>query len=410
MCHMNQRKRESILVILGAGASWPIAPTTEELTQKLAEWEYSWSPGVKPFGSFAVPSGGQKPNFEDFIGALDEIRMRYSAKDSASYDLSLALVEQWHPLNDPVIPLAGAQELNRQAFTELTLLPHEARVQVLSEIKKRIDTWTMDVLREAPINRLLRHLSEQFQCAVISLNYDPILDYSGLQLHHGFTDKDPTDTSYQLFNPRWEVTATGQPLSDNETLFIPLHGSVHFGMRPKDAPPLLGIADPVWYEDINTAANTWSPASQGITRNDDVDILMVSGRHKAQTLMALPYAAYMAIFRRLTLTRNKWLIIGYGGQDYHVNAVLKQAILSQVVAGRQPSMVLVDKKDNRKSLNDLVRRIGLFDHVIQLRAPQYDHGSWFPVIDGCAHIGWANADGVASAAENVNTLVDYLKY
>lgn len=311
---------------------------------KYGEWEYPGSRGIRPFGSFVAPSANKTPNFEDFIGAFDEIRMRYLTKQSSFYDLSLALVEQWHPLNDPVIPLADAQGLNHHALAELTLLPHEARVQVLSEIKERMDTLTTDALRNPPINRLLRQLNEQFQCAVVSLNYDPLLDYSGLQLHHGFTDNEPTGTPYHLFNPHWEVTATEQPLSDNEILFIPLHGSVHFGKRAPGSSSLLRIVDPVWYGDIHTAANTWSPASHGITRNDDVDILMVSGRHKVQTLVALPYAAYLAVFRRLMLTRNKWLIIGYGGQDYHVNAVLKQAIFHRLWRESPPAWYWWTKK------------------------------------------------------------------
>jgi hypothetical protein len=241
---MTQQKREPILIILGAGASWPLAPSTGELTRKLAEWEHPWLPSVRPFGSFVTPLAGQEPNFEDFIGALDEIRTRYSAKQSSFYDLSLSLVQQWHPLSDPVIPLTGAEGLNQHASTELTLLSHEARVHVLTAIQERMGTLTMGVLQDAPINRLLRRLSEQFQCAVISLNYDPILEYSGLQLHHGFTDKESTDTPYQLFNPHWEVAAAEQPLSGDEILFIPLHGSVHFGRRPKGAPPILGGGRP----------------------------------------------------------------------------------------------------------------------------------------------------------------------
>ncbi len=407
---MTQQEREPILVILGAGASWPLAPSTGELTRKLAEWEHPWSPGVRPFGSFTTPSVGEKPNFEDFIGALDEIRTRFTAKQSSFYDLSLSLVEHWHPLSDPVIPLTGAEGLNQHASAELTLLPHEARVQVLTAINERIGTLTTDVLQDAPINRLLRRLSKQFQCAVISLNYDPILDYSGLRIHHGFTDKEATDTPYQLFNPRWEVTAAEQPLTGDEILCIPLHGSVHFGRRPKGAPPILGVADPVWYGDVNEAANTWSRAPQGFTRDDDVDVLMVSGRRKVQTLVGLPYAAYMAIFRHLALTRSKWLIIGYGGRDYHVNAILKQAIVAHLTVTGPTNIVIVDKQDNRESLNATVQRMGHFDHVVQLSPPQFDQGSWIPVIDGNAPVGWANADGVASAAENVNSLIDYLNY
>lgn len=138
-----------------------------------------WSLGVRPFGSFTTPSVGEKPNLEDFIGALDGIRTRFVAKQISFYDLSLMLVEQWHPLNDSVIQLAGAEGLNQNAFAELTLLPHEpheTRIRVLTAINERIGILTTDALRDAPINHLLRYLGEvAFQVPLVVFDGEHII-------------------------------------------------------------------------------------------------------------------------------------------------------------------------------------------------------------------------------------------
>jgi hypothetical protein len=55
---------------------------------------------------------------------------------------------------------------------------------------------------------------------------------------------------------------------------------------------------------------------------------MITGFRKPEATIWEPYGTYQAAFRYFASTIRNWLIVGYGGGDSHVNAVLQSAVLN----------------------------------------------------------------------------------
>ncbi len=188
--------REPLLVLLGAGASQGIAPSTGELTTILKSWHAPDIVAPDPlFGSVRDTERALQPNFEDLIATLDEIRVRYQvAHGYPLYDLSYCIIDQWHPMSTVPIPHLTPQgpspDDDSRFDSELILLSHEARIVILETVLNRVLSRPRQIFETAPINQLFWLLSQSFSCTIASLlNYDSVLDYTGLTLHHGFGRK-----------------------------------------------------------------------------------------------------------------------------------------------------------------------------------------------------------------------------
>jgi hypothetical protein len=136
-----------------------------------------------------------------------------------------------------------------------------------------------------------------------------------------------------------------------QDLNIQLHGSVHFGM---EAGNLDGVTRLRRYDDIQEARRSWG-ISTGPSRAQDDHILpvvpMITGRRKADMMLLEPFGSYFHYFRQAAMTTPRWLIIGYGGGDFHVNAILATAAekwgddLRVVICNHLPESELVPNPD-----------------------------------------------------------------
>jgi hypothetical protein len=72
---------------------------------------------------------------------------------------------------------------------------------------------------------------------------------------------------------------------------------------------------------------------------------MITGMRKTDQLMAEPYATYLASFRAALYATNRWLLMGYGGADTHVNQLLLTA-LDHHRRRTQPMVVVVNHDDS----------------------------------------------------------------
>lgn len=144
-------------------------------------------------------------------------------------------------------------------------------------------------------------------------------------------------------------------------------------------------------------------------REHDVELLMVTGRNKLQSLVGLPYSSHMSMFRRQAFTSHRWLIVGYGGGDYHINAVLTQAFLKHQLAGDPISIVFVDKKDLTQT-GASIEKLGGYDDLFIRVNPPYDCGPWVPVVNTNGLVGWNYLAGIETLSTRMTELLSYLNH
>jgi hypothetical protein len=161
----------------------------------------------------------------------------------------------------------------------------------------------------------LQALAKRFTLRIVSLNYDDVPEHGSLELETGYR------RLYDGFVP--EVVYEPGDLH----LHLQLHGSVRLG------PDVRGQAVLPRYHDRAEARASWTPGSGWGVGPDGLERLalpMITGFRKADQVLWEPFGTYMGAFRRFAHRIPDWLIIGYGGTDPHVNAVLQSAMMHRV--------------------------------------------------------------------------------
>lgn len=207
--------------------------------------------------------------------------------------------------------------------------------------------------------------------------------------------KHPEEDPY----PAWELCDG----TAGRALYAPLHGSVHFGF------PDSGPSEVAWYPDIATAEETWGWDSHALHADRERDLLMVTGHQKTRHLMGPPYSSYMAAFRRTAFLADRWLVIGYGGQDPHVNATLKQGLALHVAQRRPLTMAVISHGWSATARS--VQPMASCGDVPWLVHPQWSHADWAPVFTAGRNgrgVGWAYWKGIEAAAANLDDVVDHV--
>jgi hypothetical protein len=72
---------------------------------------------------------------------------------------------------------------------------------------------------------------------------------------------------------------------------------------------------------------------------------MITGLRKADLTLGRPYGTYLHVFREHLLQTPRWLIIGYGFSDSHVNEALRQAVMNWKQRGKLVQVALIDYLD-----------------------------------------------------------------
>lgn len=393
----------SLLVVLGAGASAGLAPSTADLTQTLHTWRPDGICGDL-FAEYWVPAtadvGPVTLTFEDLIEVLDQLCAQWHSAERPFYSPALAAIQRAHPIAPPSFAPDRLQALGAREDSPLALalsgLAHEARMEILSRVGQAVALHPAPVLAAAPVNQILRRVGRTLATTIVSLNYDSVLDSSGLALDHGFT---VGEEDHYGFDPTWEV----RDVAAGHARYMPLHGSVHFGF-PTTRPSQLA-----WYPDSATAETTGGWHGTALHADRERDLLMVTGHQKTRHLMGPPYSSYMAAFRRTALVADRWLIIGYGRRDPHVNATLTQGLAFHVAQRRSLAMVVISY--GLSATAPSVQPMASYGDVPWLVLPQWAYADWAPVVTGGADgrgIGWAYWKGIEAAAAHVEDVVDHL--
>jgi hypothetical protein len=238
----NGAQDPTLLVVLGAGASYPDIPGVAQLTDSLLAWSAYREPevptgrrgeneemleasAVEPlasrgasdkrapfFGRLKEILGssrddlGKHLNFEDLIQACDELA-RALPREVDREDRSRWMLEPFFELKakhgawgQPRMPLA------------MSLLAEEARYFMLETVGKRCETT------KGPLGVYegLKRLADRCLLRIHSLNYDDLVQQSGLDCYTGF------DPQTGEFKPSF-------PWPERQHSLAQLHGSVRWG-------------------------------------------------------------------------------------------------------------------------------------------------------------------------------------
>lgn len=329
--------RPPIAVLLGAGASIGVAPSTHELTEHLRKWKRFREPGrgsTPAFGSLIEtgPGDARRPLFEAIRDALASKRAHPEAIHFEELVHTAELLGSALP-----IPAKRADRFRSylEPFTDVnsayahwniesgySTAASEACYEILDVVQSACSA--VDPAKNASL--ALASLAQRWRLRVTSLNYDDLALRSGVDFYTGFEPDRGTGGRYLPQHP-WPRR--------RHTL-AQVHGSVLFGLD----------AELRRFSSASSAANARTSRSSGPRHQDGTTgsaAPMITGLRKADKVLEPPFADYYHVLRRDFFESRRWLIVGYGFGDEHVNAVLRQAYgyLTRN-GGKEPRVVLVD--------------------------------------------------------------------
>ena len=384
-------EKSDLFVLTGAGASYPIVPVTTVLTDQLMEWflnEYcitSLDERVLPIRELttglAVKVSDSKGilNFEDFVDSLDILGSMLHSKETPLFYPAMNVLQEL---------LVEKRILRRDGLPSefldviyLKSVVHDVRTEILRRVFGAVKTHAQSQLTRAPINKLLRVLMAFYNLRVVSLNYDNLVDYSGIRFKTGFNRHQGAD-GYSEYDPQFERDHFAQ-----SHLYLPLHGSIHFGKKPGAISPGR-LHEPVWFDSIEQINRNEFGMNLHIA--DEIDSTMITGHRKWDNLVTVPYSSYYSMLRRFAFESPRWLIIGYGGQDPHVNVILRDALRYRWSSGQPPTLIICDKRE-KEQMKSLIKNIW---GVPSLEDGASTNVAWHQVFLGHIHVGWMWNDGV----------------
>jgi hypothetical protein len=355
--------KRKLLVVAGSGASIDFGmpsvsdvdkffrltalqnfPLTSDPQQSLYDHVYRV---IGDFWRECDPGGRRlsKPNFEDILYALYALA---GVRPHGAMTGGLAALVDAKPLPDvtwfgrDVVP--GMPVLH--AFIEDLATNLVAKFR---EICARSDANRRPEIEE--LRRFFAALNDEFDIAVISLNYDNLI-YRALP---------DLDTGFDIGGSG--IFDQGRILSSlSWSKLMHMHGSVHFDYisHRRD------LHEIVWSEDL---ASMFRSAQFGVTPSPEgvqfPTSTIIAGLGKPAQLLRTPFRTYYSALDRMVFESDALLIMGYGFGDHHLNQPFEKYRDS-----RNPLVVLIDyASDNTLTassggdevLSAAFRALGWFD-------------------------------------------------
>ena len=311
-----------LVVLLGAGATAPIVPGVAAITDKLLGWKSFRAP--RPgYGMVEAPlvevHADDRPGLFEFLrdGYRD-----YWAERTLNFEEMIHVLE----LLDSVYPLPphiGAKDAFRpligpwieargdvNLFSNFGFVAEAACKLVLDTVADACDEIASGARSRPALVGGLQALSQEFDLRIFSLNYDDVPDLAGLNAETGY----PHGTA--LFDP-FRLVEMGEG-----HWHCQLHGSVLFGDGD-----LVGGAVPRYATRTEAKEHRlgYGGGQQMQDGHQARPLAMVTGLRKADKVLHEPFATYYGLLRHTLLTTDRWLIVGYGGGDPHINHGLRSA-------------------------------------------------------------------------------------
>jgi hypothetical protein len=310
------------MCLTGAGTNPNLL--TPYVTDALLNWPLFAAPstaGSGPTDLVRRDALDTRSNF--FVWLKDQTREAFAPGDVANFEDLIHITE----LMGGILPLPPDDSTASFArFYGTGLLEPTSAGQLISKkgldfVAARAATFVLRTVYErtrsvafSDARKLLEALiASGFLLRHFSLNYDTLVLPSA-KFWTGYAD----GTGAQGF------TFTGTA-PHREHLNIHMHGSIHFAIS---AAALTDACDIVRFDDPAIACNDWDLSSSGhnaMDRHEAPRVPLIVGRRKAEKSLIEPFSSYLHYFRETAFSTPTWLILGYGGGDFHINRILQSA-------------------------------------------------------------------------------------
>lgn len=314
-------KKQSLLILLGSGATLSKVGGVRELTDLIVTSDEFPANGILDGSmgnvnlfnyiadSLEIDKNSELYNFENLLNILEALEV--SSSGSRPQTTALGTIFK-----------ARSQSCVQDAYQRACYL-------ILRYLKGRVDSILPADL--PPLARAMNKLSEHFDLKVFSLNYDDIPLMSSVPFFDGYMMGDPT-----LFSPK--SLLDGSVPGRDTPWHIPLHGSLRFapGFLHHDDYGRVHLVPR--FESSQEASEHWKPGtwrgSGSWEARDDrfadglvnVPMPMITGYRKTDRALHQPYLTYFHAFHEMLRECKKWLVVGYGGNDLHINAQMRAVL------------------------------------------------------------------------------------
>ena len=227
----------------------------------------------------------------------------------------------------PFVSLNDALDPLKPAAKRFSFYASRARKFIVQETNRCCEK-SLD-RNNRPMVNALAELAERSRLRLMSLNYDDLPAASGIQFFTGFV---ADDAPYQRF-----VTTPAWP--EDQHTWCQLHGSVLFRVKSHAEH---GI---VRYPNSRAAARQkWVDNADWYRYQDGHKSGLspiITGLRKTDAILSEPFATYAHRLRVEASSCDRWLIIGYGGGDPHINHLLSQARAQWQKSGQKHRVIVV---------------------------------------------------------------------
>lgn len=324
-------KREKILIIIGAGASLNFGmPSTNKISEILRNrhvhkikdnidlYNEIENKVTEYYNSSHKARLIKKTNYEEVLYVLYYLDTLY---DPYNINPMLALIR---PFNEESFIKNLKINIPQYSSSGLSNLLIDELLKVFRDKCKNIQTRYKNELNK--LKDLLCKLSDKYEIGIISLNYDDIFYQAKPDLFTGFN-------SFGEFSPI-------ETINRKEWNFIyNIHGSVHFNMEESG-----NELHKIFWRDLNYKYSGNSFGRNLINTTEGIALpnsVIITGYEKAIQLQRMPFRTYYSVLDRLIFEADKFLIIGYGFADFHINNALN--LMNE---NRKRNVLIIDYSDD----------------------------------------------------------------
>jgi hypothetical protein len=315
---------DSVLCLTGAGTN--PALLTPHVTQELLAWpDYTAPSSSNDTVTDLIRSDPSDKRENFFVWLKEQTRNAFAHGDEANFEDLIHIAELaggMLPLPpDPAtrsfarfygtglfVPTPAAELIARKNVGHVA---ERAATFILRTIFERTRSITASDARD-----LIQHVmsSGGYRMQHFSLNYDTLAVPKGVRWWTGYEEGS---------GPQRFLFADAAPPGLHVN--IQLHGSVNFAI---DFGALIDACEIIRYDDPAEAAVHWGISGSGaeaMDRQASPRVPLIAGRRKAEKSLIEPFSSYMHYLRDAAFSTPNWLVLGYGGGDYHINRILQSA-------------------------------------------------------------------------------------
>ncbi len=280
------------LVILGAGASWPL-PMTQELTDRLLA-RPDTTMGYKLYEAIRETVPGVN-TFEDIMAALQDAAMATQRRKQPPW---------WTSLESRLPAGLGVGAACTRGLIDAA---HYIAIAVTRPAP--------DGPAEPYQAAICRELPSEGRRFVATLNYDDTVLAGPNAYYDGF--------AHGAGGSSFDDQFSKKVCCESEVLLW-LHGSTHFNINSEvDNQPNRQFGRVFWDDDSVAVVSGWA----GAVRNEMFDLPLVIGADKPRQILRRPFINYWAALSDFAGNVDRLVVIGYSGGDEHLNHILQNIVM-----------------------------------------------------------------------------------